>query len=168
MHMHTAYISSRPQSKSGLTRADRPTFADRGYIYFSSPSDSRHQSTHISNLVHTSAMNFSTSLLQLLGLSFAPAFVTPQGLNVTAISATNGTSNLECWSLSSAPRNARGAANYDIGNFEGAFVGVIPPKTYIGYALAPSIQSVSFPLPKTDITKTSQLSREETKQSPKH
>lgn len=88
-------------------------------------------------------MNFSISLLQLLGLSLAPTFVTSQGLNVTAISAANGISVLECWSLTSPPQNARGAANYDIGNFENAFVGVIAPRTRIGYAHAPSIQFVS-------------------------
>ncbi|TID27802.1 60S ribosomal protein [Venturia nashicola] len=88
-------------------------------------------------------MNFSISLLQILGLSLAPTSVTPQGLNVTAISAANGVSVLECWSLSSPPQNARGAANYDIGNFENAFVGVIAPRTRIGYAHAPNVQFVS-------------------------
>jgi hypothetical protein len=90
-------------------------------------------------------MNFSISLLQLLGLSLAPQFVTPQGLNVTAISAINGASVLECWSLTAPPRNFAGAANYDIGNFENAFVGVIAPRTHIGPAHAPSIQQVSPP-----------------------
>lgn len=90
-------------------------------------------------------MNFSISLLQLLGLSLAPTFVTPQGLNVTAISAINGVSVLECWDLTTPPRSFAGAANYDIGNFENAFVGVIAPRTWIGFAHAPSIQFVSLP-----------------------
>lgn len=91
-------------------------------------------------------MNFSISLLQLLGLSIAPQFVAPQGLNVTAISAINGASVLQCWSLTTPPGNFRGASNYPIGDFSGAFVGVIPPKTHIGFAHAPAIQYFSTTL----------------------
>lgn len=91
-------------------------------------------------------MNFSISLLQLLGLSLAPQLVTPQGLNVTAISAINGASVLECWSLTSPPTIARGAANYDIGSFKDAFVGVIAPRTYIGKAWAPAVEYAYFPI----------------------
>jgi hypothetical protein len=90
-------------------------------------------------------MNFSISLLQLLGLSLAPHLVAPQGLNVTAISAINGASVLECWSLATPPKTFAGASNYPIGDFAAAFVGVIPPKTHIGFAHAPSIQYFSFP-----------------------
>jgi hypothetical protein len=91
-------------------------------------------------------MNFSISLLQLLGLSLAPQLVTPQGLNVTAITAINGASVLECWSLTSPPTIARGAANYDIGSFKDAFVGVIAPRTYIGKAWAPAVEYAYFPI----------------------
>lgn len=59
-------------------------------------------------------------------------------LNLTAISAKHGRSTLECWSLAEPPFIARGANNYPIGNFTGAFIGVLPPKTYIGQAWAPA------------------------------
>jgi hypothetical protein len=95
-------------------------------------------------------MNFSVSLLQLLGLaSTVPNLATAQsgmniGMNITAISTVNGASVLECWSLAAPPKNFAGAANYPIGDFQSAFVGVIPPKTYIGFAHAPSVQYVLF------------------------
>jgi hypothetical protein len=87
-------------------------------------------------------MNFSFSLLSPLLGSFLFGAAGAQGLNVTAISAANGASTLECWSLSQPPKTFAGAANYPLGDFEGAFVGVIPPKTHIGQAWAPSFQFV--------------------------
>ncbi|KAF2423101.1 hypothetical protein EJ08DRAFT_567761, partial [Tothia fuscella] len=65
-------------------------------------------------------------------------------LNVTAISAVNNASVLECWELTNPPRTFRGAANYDIGSFANAYIGVIAPKTYIGKAYAPSPQYSLF------------------------
>lgn len=54
------------------------------------------------------------------------------GLNITAISAANNAARLECWQLDAPPVLGRGAVNYDIGDFEGAFVGIIPPNTTSG------------------------------------
>ncbi|KAF2810181.1 uncharacterized protein BDZ99DRAFT_562962, partial [Mytilinidion resinicola] len=49
---------------------------------------------------------------------------------LTALSAFDGASRLECWALDSIPKIGRGAANYDIGNFSNAFIGILPPRTY--------------------------------------
>ncbi|KAF3009914.1 hypothetical protein E8E13_010948 [Curvularia kusanoi] len=59
-------------------------------------------------------------------LGQAPSF------NITAISAFNNASRLECWQLAAPPILGRGAVNFDIGNFNGAFVGIIPPNTTSG------------------------------------
>jgi hypothetical protein len=53
-------------------------------------------------------------------------------LNITAISAFNNASRLECWQLAAPPILGRGAVNFDIGDFDGAFVGIIPPNTTSG------------------------------------
>lgn len=53
-------------------------------------------------------------------------------LNITAISAANNASRLECWQLAAPPILGRGAVNFNIGDFEGAFVGIIPPNTTSG------------------------------------
>jgi hypothetical protein len=84
-------------------------------------------------------MNFSTALFPLMSAFFFGQ-TAAQVLNVTAISAANGASTLECWQLSAAASTFAGATNYPIGDFEGAYVGVIAPKTYIGQAWAPHVQ----------------------------
>jgi hypothetical protein len=86
----------------------------------------------------TLTMNFTFSFPTLLALFAASGAA--QGLNLTAISAANGESTLECWSLSAAPTIDRGAANYAVGDLDGAFLGVLPPKTYVGQAWAPVYQ----------------------------
>lgn len=53
-------------------------------------------------------------------------------LNITAISAANNAARLECWQLAASPVLGRGAVNFDIGDFDGAFVGIIPPNTTSG------------------------------------
>lgn len=63
-----------------------------------------------------------------------------QGLNVTAIAAINGQSIFECWNIHDSPFDAAGAVNFPIGDFNGSFIGVIPPHTYIGQAFAPAVQ----------------------------
>ncbi|THW30491.1 hypothetical protein D6D25_05896 [Aureobasidium pullulans] len=74
-----------------------------------------------------------TSLLALLTQTLA------QSLNVSTIAVQNGSSILECWSLQS-PTTGAGASNYPLGNFTNAFIGAIPPHTYIGAAWPKSIQ----------------------------
>jgi hypothetical protein len=49
--------------------------------------------------------------------------------NVTAISAANNASRLECWQLASPPMLGGGAVNFALGDLDQAFVGVIPPNT---------------------------------------
>lgn len=66
--------------------------------------------------------------------------VAGQGLNVTAIAAINGSSVLECWNLEGPPFGAAGALNYPLRNSTNAFLGILPPRTYIGQAFAPSVQ----------------------------
>lgn len=82
------------------------------------------------------------AFLSLLTLFFSHD-VEARGLNVNAISASNGHSVLECWSLSAPVANFRGAANYPIGDFHGGFIGVIPPRTHIGQAWAAQPQYVT-------------------------
>lgn len=53
-------------------------------------------------------------------------------LNITAISAANNASRFECWQLAVPPILGRGAVNFNIGDFNGAFVGIIPPNTTSG------------------------------------
>jgi hypothetical protein len=52
--------------------------------------------------------------------------------NITAISAANNASRLECWQLAAPPVFGRAAVNFAIGDIEGAFVGIIPPNTTAG------------------------------------
>ncbi|CAD0094144.1 unnamed protein product [Aureobasidium vineae] len=94
-----------------------------------------------------------TSLLSLI------THTTAQSLNISALAAQNGTSILECWSLAS-PTSGRGAQNYPLGDFSNAFIGAIPPHTYIGQAWAPAVQysmvlqglvHLSLPTSKEDI-----------------
>jgi hypothetical protein len=52
--------------------------------------------------------------------------------NITAISAANNTARLECWQLDAPPNAGRGAVNFDLGDFDKAFVGIILPNTTTG------------------------------------
>lgn len=67
-------------------------------------------------------------LLPFLGSAVGQA----TAFNITAISAANNASRLECWQLDAAPVIGRGAANFDLGNFTNSFVGIIPPNTTTG------------------------------------
>jgi hypothetical protein len=89
-------------------------------------------------------MNFSIPLLSLLSTLLLPE-AAAQGFNVTAITAVNNASVLQCWELTNPPRTFLGAANYDIGNFTNAYIGVLPPQTHIGQAWAPAPQYIFSP-----------------------
>jgi hypothetical protein len=52
--------------------------------------------------------------------------------NIAAISAANQASRLECWQLAAPPSPGRGAVNFDLGDFNKAFVGILPPNTTTG------------------------------------
>lgn len=52
--------------------------------------------------------------------------------NITAISAANNAARLECWQLDALPNAGRGAVNFDLGDFDKAFVGILPPNTTTG------------------------------------
>jgi hypothetical protein len=86
-------------------------------------------------------MNFSIPMLSLFSSVFVTG-VAAQGINVTAIAAVNNASVLQCWALTTPPQVFAGAVNYPVGNFSNAFIGVIPPKTYIGIAHARQPQYV--------------------------
>ena len=74
----------------------------------------------------------------------APAF------NITAISAENQASRLECWQLDSEPMLGRGAVNFALGSFNGSFVGIIPPRTSSGtLSNAAMVQYVTLQLSHT-------------------
>jgi hypothetical protein len=45
---------------------------------------------------------------------------------------TGTMTRLECWQLSAPPVFGRGAVNFDLGDFDHVFVGIIPPNTTTG------------------------------------
>lgn len=53
----------------------------------------------------------------------------PTAFNVTAISAKDQASRLECWQLDAEPDFSRAAVNFDLGDFSDGFVGILPPRT---------------------------------------
>jgi len=61
-------------------------------------------------------------------------------LNMTAIATLNNASVFQCWQLTTPPQSFLGAVNYPFSNATGGYVGVIPPKTYIGQAWSPHVQ----------------------------
>ena len=81
----------------------------------------------------TPLLLFVTCLLSLI------TQITAQSLNVSTLAVQNGSSIFECWSLES-PTSGAGAQNYPLGDFSKAFIGAIPPHTYIGQAWPSSIQ----------------------------
>ncbi|KAF2190434.1 hypothetical protein K469DRAFT_656752 [Zopfia rhizophila CBS 207.26] len=78
----------------------------------------------------------------LSALFATTASVQGPAYNITAISAFNNASRLECWTLPSIPGSGAGALTYDLGNFEKSFIGILPPRTYRNATIthAPSIQ----------------------------
>lgn len=87
------------------------------------------------------------TLAYLLG--FSPVFaqlsnVTTPSLNLTAISAANGGSTLECWQLpgvvASAGAGTVGALNLFLGDLSNATYTVIPPRFNGGVHNAPAAQ----------------------------
>jgi hypothetical protein len=71
--------------------------------------------------------------ISVLALSFASGVASQAtSFNITAISAANNTARLECWQLDAPPNSGRGAVNFDLGYFENAFVGILPPNTTTG------------------------------------
>lgn len=56
----------------------------------------------------------------------------PTAFNITAISAANQASRLECWQLDAEPNFSRAAVNFDLGDFSDGFVGILPPRTTSG------------------------------------
>jgi hypothetical protein len=89
-------------------------------------------------------MNFSIPLLSFFSTLLLPE-AAAQGFNVTAITAVNNASVLQCWELTNPPRIFLGATNYDIGNFTDAYIGVLPPQTHIGQAWASAPQYIFSP-----------------------
>ncbi|KAI9451355.1 hypothetical protein BJY52DRAFT_1205942 [Lactarius psammicola] len=77
------------------------------------------------------------------------AFSPPPFLNVTALTAHDGVSVLECWQLlpgftTSSQTGTTGASILQLGNLANASYSVIPPKFVAGFHTAPAIQWVAF------------------------
>ncbi|KAH9981914.1 hypothetical protein BJV74DRAFT_887253 [Russula compacta] len=77
------------------------------------------------------------------------SFVPPTYLNVTAISATNGASTLECWQLlpnftTSSQSGTTGASILQLGNLANMSYSVIPPGFNASFHNAPTQQWVVF------------------------
>jgi hypothetical protein len=75
-------------------------------------------------------MKFSASATALALVSTVASQTT--AFNIAAISAANQASRLECWQLAAPPSPGRGAVNFDLGDFNKAFVGILPPNTTTG------------------------------------
>lgn len=89
----------------------------------------------------TMKLSSTTSILTLIAGAVSQA----TSFNITAISAANNAARLECWQLAAPPVLGRGAVNFDLGDFDGAFVGIIPPNTTTGTINnAAKVQSVEI------------------------
>jgi hypothetical protein len=90
----------------------------------------------LTNLLSTLPLVTRNPSAESLGVPFS----------VTAIATVNNASRLECWTLLSIPKSGAGAVSYDIGNFEGSFVGILPARTYKESTIihAPAVQSVTL------------------------
>lgn len=64
----------------------------------------------------------------------------PPTLNLTAISASNGESVIECWALKSKPASFAAASNFYLGGVSNSTYSVIPPHTVVGLHHAPNVQ----------------------------
>ncbi|KAF1983709.1 hypothetical protein K402DRAFT_396455 [Aulographum hederae CBS 113979] len=96
-------------------------------------------------------LTIATTLAQTI-----PSFnATLPPLNVTAISARDNISILECWQLATLPSIFAGAINFPLGAVEKASWAVIPPRTMVGLHNAPYVQLV-FALAGTVHIKTNQ------------
>lgn len=69
------------------------------------------------------------SILPMVLLHFLTAAAPTPAFNLTAISAANNASRLECWQLAAEPNFSRAAVNFDLGELGDSFVGIIPPRT---------------------------------------
>ena len=65
---------------------------------------------------------------------------TSPALNLTAISASNGESVIECWALTSRPTSFDAASNFYLGGASNGTYSVIPPRTVVGLHNAPYVQ----------------------------
>lgn len=82
------------------------------------------------------------------------AFVPPTSLNVTALSASNGASTLECWQIvpdftTSSQAGTIGASSLQLGGLSNMSYSVIPPGFNASFHNAPTFQYVSCPLSST-------------------
>lgn len=84
-------------------------------------------------------------LLQLLLFVIPITMATPSSLNITAISAKNGASNIECWQLSSpfvksSQAGVSGAALTQLGQTGNTSYAIIPAQFDGGLHHAPAVQ----------------------------
>ena len=71
----------------------------------------------------------------------------PSTLNVTALTAANGISVLECWALdpgfvSSSQVGTTGASSLQLGNLANGSYSILPPRFNAGLHNAPNVQCV--------------------------
>lgn len=96
---------------------------------------------------------FHLLILRFTSVTMAtqPSHSKPPYLNVTAISAKNGASTIECWRLAapfraSSEAGVSGASLAQLGKAGNTSYTLIPPKFDGGLHNAPTIQSVTPPL----------------------
>lgn len=73
----------------------------------------------------------------------------PSTLNITALTAANGISVLECWALdpgfvSSSQVGTTGASSLQLGNLANGSYSILPPRFNAGLHNAPNVQFVVF------------------------
>ncbi|KAB5522041.1 hypothetical protein GE09DRAFT_1195193, partial [Coniochaeta sp. 2T2.1] len=81
----------------------------------------------------------------LLATFIAEADTGPSKFTVTALTSRDGYSVFECWQLASLPVEAMSATNFEIGNTTKATWSIIEPRTTVGEAWAPAVQSIRLP-----------------------
>ena len=81
------------------------------------------------SLIPQSNMKCPTLAAALFLHTLSAACQGPPAFNITAISAKNNASRLECWQLDAEPVFSRAATNFDLGEFGDSFVGILPPRT---------------------------------------
>jgi hypothetical protein len=75
-----------------------------------------------------------------LTLALALSVTAQSPLNLTAISTSNNASVLECWQLTTPSLVFAAAVNYPFGNSTNGYLGILPPRTYVGLIHAPHVQ----------------------------
>lgn len=130
-HLHRGCSSASPENRQGAPRS--LLYLSVGTLYEPSRSAS---SSFPPSIAGTSPLRYRP--IAMRRFNFAAAVLLhsvaaicqgPPAFNITAISARNQASRLECWQLDAEPDFSRAATNFDLGTPGESFVGILPPRT---------------------------------------